>query len=85
MERKINGHWYVKDEDGEWVCAHYDAYVDPACCSPFDIGSSGYIECGCGGHDSVVCPNPACTGLLEHEIERIFADYNELPLRSQRR
>lgn len=35
--------------------------IEEACCS--STGSSGYIECACGGVDSVICENPDCTGI----------------------
>ncbi len=52
------------------TCSHEDAYIDKACCTT--PGDSGYIECGCGGMDSVLCPNPKCTGILDHEIDELF-------------
>lgn len=86
MPPKVNSHGlYFDPETQEMVCAHLDAYVERACCSPFAVGPSGYIECGCGGVDGVVCPNPHCTGLLEHEIEAILEANYELPVRSGRR
>ena len=50
-------------EDERFICDHNDTTVEKACCSPLDRGSSGYIECGCGGMDSTVCNNPDCTGM----------------------
>jgi len=53
---------YIYDYfDGEWYCAHANSYTEEACCST--TGSSGYIECGCGGQDEVICPNQDCTGI----------------------
>ena len=57
-------------EDNEWVCAHEDAYIEKACCST--RGSSGYIECGCGGQDGVLCPSTGCTGIMDWEIDDLF-------------
>lgn len=54
------------------VCTHPNAYIEKACCSPFDIGDSGYIECGCGGQDSIICPATTCTGIQEYEIDELF-------------
>jgi hypothetical protein len=59
-------------EDGEFACAHEEAYIVEACCSPFQVGESGYVECGCGGMDSVVCPAADCTGIQNFEIEELF-------------
>lgn len=57
-------------EIGELVCEHSDAYIEKACCS--SVGESGYIECGCGGRDSVACPNPKCTGIEDWEVDELF-------------
>lgn len=54
----------------ELVCTHINAYIDKACCS--SVGSSGYIECGCGGVDAVVCPNNDCTGIEDYEVDELF-------------
>jgi hypothetical protein len=63
---------YVLDVDlGEFKCEHVSTHIDKACCSIFDIGSSGYIECGCSGQDSVVCNNPNCTGIDDEDVERL--------------
>ena len=56
-----NDEKYVMDEDGVFRCAHVNHYVERACCS--SRGSSGYIECGCGGRDEFICPNQDCTGI----------------------
>lgn len=57
-------------EMGEMVCNHDNAYIEKACCS--SVGSSGNIECGCGGRDSVVCDNKDCTGIQDFEVEELF-------------
>jgi hypothetical protein len=54
------------------VCDHDQAYIEPACCSPFQIGESGYVECGCHGQDSIICPDPNCTGIQDYEIEELY-------------
>ncbi len=59
---------YGLDLDGQLVCMHVNAYVEKACCPP----SMSIVECGCGGMDSAVCPNPDCTGLTDNDVERIF-------------
>ena len=61
---------FALSEDNEWVCTHDDAYIDPACCS--SVGSSGYIECGCGGQDGVICPSTGCTGIMDWEIDDLM-------------
>lgn len=48
-------------EDERFICDHNHTTVEKACCKV--AGESGYIECGCGGLDSVSCDNPDCTGL----------------------
>lgn len=58
------------NEDGEFVCTHPDAYIDPACCSGYD--SEGNVSCGCHGQDGVLCPAIDCTGIQEHEIDNLF-------------
>ena len=62
---------YILTEDGEWACAHEDAYVEKACCPP------GTNDCGCRGMDSMVCPNDNCTGISEREAEEFFEGHYE--------
>lgn len=51
-------------EDGVLLsCSHADTDFTPACCSA--RGSSGYIECGCGGMDSTFCND--CQSEVENE------------------
>ncbi len=54
----------------EVVCTHPEAYIEKACCST--RSSNGLIECGCGGQDSVICPNPNCQGIQDHEVDTLF-------------
>lgn len=61
---------FVMTEDGEFVCSHEDAYIDPACCSGID--SEGNVSCGCHGQDGVLCPATDCTGIQEHEVDDLF-------------
>lgn len=72
VEVKQNTEQYVMTEDGEWVCAHVNAYVEKACCP------AGTQDCGCQGRDSVICPNPECTGLTDQDVDEIIgeADYD---------
>ena len=59
---ELKGEEYAWDEDtSQYLCTHINARVEEACCSL--AGSSGYIECACGGIDSVICENPDCTGI----------------------
>lgn len=53
--------------DVEVICTHPEAYIEKACCS-----GSGLIECGCGGRDEVICPNPNCQGISENEVDDLF-------------
>lgn len=59
-------------ENGEIVCDHNDTEVIKACCS--QVGSSGYIECGCGGADETVCRNPDCTGFSDDDLPEFSND-----------
>lgn len=54
---------YKLNEDGEWVCAHINQYVEKACCPP------GTEDCGCKGSDWLICPNPECSGFTDGEVE----------------
>lgn len=54
------------------ACKHEDAYIEKACCS--QVGSSGYIECGCGGQDSLICPNNNCPGITDEEAEELWKE-----------
>lgn len=58
------------DELFQYVCNHSEAEIEKACCST--IGSSGYIECGCGGQDSVYCPAKDCTGIEDYEVDELI-------------
>jgi hypothetical protein len=49
-------------------CQHEDAYIEKACCSPFQR----IVECGCGGRDEVICPNEHCTGIKDSEVDELF-------------
>jgi len=53
-------------------CTHEEAYIEKACCSPTDVGDHGYVECGCGGQDSVVCPTQDCQGISDNEAEKLW-------------
>ena len=46
------------------VCAHNGAYIQTACCSPYQR----IIECGCGGQDAIICPNKNCPGINDDEL-----------------
>lgn len=61
---------YSLNEDWELVCDHLDAEIERACCSGRD--SEGNPSCGCHGMDGVLCPNPDCTGLTDHDVELIL-------------
>lgn len=57
---------YTVTEDLELHCTHANYEIERACCSGF---SAGIPSCGCGGMDSVGCPNPHCDGLTDSEVE----------------
>lgn len=61
---------YKMTEDGEFVCAHEDAYIEKACCSGRD--SEGNPSCACNGQDGVICPAWDCTGIQDHEVDDLF-------------
>ena len=61
---------YKMTEDGEFVCAHEDAYIEKACCSGFD--SENNPSCGCHGQDSVICPALDCDGIQDWEVDELF-------------
>ncbi len=56
--------------DGAFEPQHEDAYLEKACCSM--PGSSGYIECGCGGRDSVLCPAVDCPGIADYQVDALI-------------
>lgn len=56
--------------DGEFRCPHLNVEVISPCCS--SVGSSGYIECGCGGKYSVYCPDCQNEDLRDYEINDII-------------
>jgi hypothetical protein len=58
LVKPLSGGLYRYNQElGEFRCTHENAEITKACCSPFDIGDSGYVECGCGGSDSIYCPD----------------------------
>lgn len=61
----------------ELILQHvHDIEIIEPCCSA--RGSSGYIECGCGGMQEVVCHAPDCPGVDEEsELESYFDDYDD--------
>jgi hypothetical protein len=61
---------YKMSEDGDFLCAHNDVWIEEACC--FGRDSDGLIACGCQGLDSIVCNNNDCTGLEEWEVETLM-------------
>lgn len=58
----------VLTEDG-FRCPHDNVEVEPACCS--GIGSSGYVECGCGGRDSVYCYDCDNKDMTDKDMEEL--------------
>ena len=76
MASKVAVDWFDGEiyrfdfEYGEILCAHANAYIEPACCNGVDSG--GNPSCACRGVDQVVCPNPDCTGIKDHEVEELF-------------
>jgi len=63
----------VVNDDGELVCTHPKAYIQPACCRP----GQRLIECACQGHDSVVCPAVNCTGITDAEWDDLYVRLKE--------
>lgn len=68
--KSIDRGTFLLTEWGEWVCAHEDVYIEPACCNGID--SEGNTDCGCYGRDQLICPNMLCTGVEDYEIDRLF-------------
>lgn len=66
----------LKDE--QFVCPHRSISLEKACCSKLNTGTSGYIECGCGGQDYITCDNPRCTGIKDNEIDELFERLNSI-------
>lgn len=61
---------YELSEDGDFRCLHERAEVTPPCCST--VGSSGYIECGCGGLYSVYCPDCDYMNMPDYEVNDLI-------------
>ena len=53
----------------------HDIEIIEPCCSA--RGSSGYIECGCGGMREIVCNTPDCPGVDDVELVDYFDDYDD--------
>lgn len=75
IQVKSQGYETVMNEDGEFVCPHYDVDVEPPCCST--RGSSGYIECGCGGDYNIYCNDCKNEDMTDSDYDRVFEDYIE--------
>lgn len=67
------GYKTAMNEDGEFRCPHENVEIKKPCCSV--RGSSGYIECGCGGQYSVYCHDCKNEDLQEWEAQDILNDY----------
>lgn len=63
-------------EDGDWLCIHNEAYVEPPCCngSPDEYGR---YMCGCDGKSFVLCPAINCTGIQDWEIDELGDMYED--------
>lgn len=62
--------------DEEQECSHSDIEIVEPCCKV--KGSSGYIECACGGVKDIICHNPDCTGIDDDFlIEKIYGGGSE--------
>lgn len=55
---------YELNEDGEFVCLHERAEVEPPCCSGRD--------CGCYGLYSVYCPDCDYMNMPERDVEALI-------------
>lgn len=64
--------FHILNNDGKPLCSHEDTSIVRSCCTIAHRGSSGFIECGCNGIDSIVCDSPNCTGLTDEEEEKII-------------
>lgn len=60
----------LKDGDTFLTCDHEFAEITPPCCST--RGSSGYIECGCGGMYSVYCPDCDYMNMPDNEVDELI-------------
>lgn len=61
--------------DGIFYCQHNDITIEEPCCSPFSTGSSGYIECGCGGNISIYCNDCDNKDLTDEQVNDIIENY----------
>lgn len=64
--------------EGDVECTHENLSLVEPCCN--SRGSSGYVECDCGGVREIICNNPDCTGIYEDFddlFERAFGGGSE--------
>lgn len=71
-EEKQVESFHILGNDGKPLCSHKDTTIVKACCTPALRASHGYIECACGGLDSVECDNPDCDGLTDEDVEKVM-------------
>ncbi len=65
----------IKEDSYELTCDHEFAEVEAPCCST--VGSSGYIECGCGGNYSVYCSDCDNEDLTDLEADSLIEAFSE--------
>jgi len=79
IQVQYKGYPLYLTEDGEWRCFHaldpVNVEIEPPCCT--SPGSSGYIECGCGGRYGVYCPDCDNDDMSDSDIENIIEGLGE--------
>lgn len=70
MDRKYKSNWldHIHEAHDE-TCPHENVEIDRACCSGFE---GGLPSCGCGGRDSVYCPDCDNEDMTDSDIEAIL-------------
>ena len=51
-------------------CEHENVVIEEPCCKT--VGSSGYIECDCGGETTVYCYDCRNEQLTDDDVEEIL-------------
>lgn len=75
-QKSVNLTFNIDIHDENYECDHHSFEIIEPCCT--SVGSSGYVECDCGGVRDIICHNIDCTGFDDDFfIEKIYGGGSE--------